>query len=129
MTETTMDSSGKGCLVLILPTALLIIFLFATWPLLLAVAVLGAGLNLWQNYQWQKWSQQVNPIFHQLIGENQGRITAMDLAMRANFSGETAKRYLESKAAEFGASTLEEDGGTVYYFITASTLGSIFDSS
>ena len=130
MTEKAIDSSAAGCLILIFPIAFLIIFLFTTWPVLLALVVLGVSLNVWQRYQWQKWSQQVNPIFQQLIQENRGSITALDLAMKANFSAQTAKRYLDTKAEEFGAQRQDhEDKGTVYYFITASTLGSIFDDS
>lgn len=130
MTEKVIDSSAGGCLILILPIALLIIFLFATWPVLLALLILGAIWNIWQRYQWQKWSQQINPIFHQLIQQNRGSITALDLAVKANFSAETAKQYLDAKAEEFGAQRQDrEDRGTVYYFITASTLGSIFDDS
>ncbi len=130
MTEKAIDSSGGGCLILILPIAFLIIFLFATWPVLLGLVVLGAILNGWQRYQWQRWSQQVNPVFHKLIQENRGCITAMDLAMKANFSAETAKRYLDTKAQEFGAQYQDYEGkGRVYYFITASTLGSILDDS
>lgn len=130
MTGKAIDSSAGGCLILILPIALLIIFLLKTWPVLLALLVLVASWNVWQRYQWQQWCQQVNPIFHQLIQENRGSITALDLAMKANFSAATAKRYLDTKAEEFGARALEyEERGTVYYFITASTLGSIFDDS
>jgi len=48
------------------------------------------------------WSQQVNPIFQTDFGKP-GSITAIDLAMKANFSAATAKRYLDTKAEEFGA--------------------------
>jgi len=34
-------------------------------------ALLSAIWNFWQRYQWQQWSQQVKPIFHKLILENQ----------------------------------------------------------
>lgn len=130
MTEKAIDSSAGGCLILILPIALLIILLFKTWPVLLALLVLGASWNIWQRYQWQKWCQQVDPIFHQLIQENRGSITPLDLAMKANFSADIAKRYLDTKAEEFGAQRRDyEDRGTVYSFITARTLGSIFDDS
>lgn len=129
MTGKFLDSSTGGFLILILPIAFLIIFLFTTWPVLLALLVLGAIWNGWQRYQWQQWSQQVNPIFHKLIQENRGSITALDLAMKANFSGEIAKRYLDTKAQEFGVQYRDEDQGRVYYFITASTLGGIFDDS
>ncbi|MBV9389318.1 MAG: hypothetical protein JOZ78_23090 [Chroococcidiopsidaceae cyanobacterium CP_BM_ER_R8_30] len=130
MTEKPIGNNAGGFLILILPIAVTIVFLFTTWPLLLALVVFSISFNVWQRYQWQKWSQQVNPIFHQLIQANRGCITPLDLALKANFSAETAKRYLDSKAEEFGAQRQEhEDRGTMYYFITASTLGTIFDDS
>ena len=49
--------------------------------------------------------------------------------MKGNFSGQTAKRYLDTKATEFGASILNEDSSPVYHFISGSILGSILDSS
>ncbi|YAF96325.1 MAG: hypothetical protein AB3A66_01105 [Nodularia sp. CChRGM 3473] len=130
MSEKLIESNGKGFLVLLLPISFLIIFLVATWRILLAVIMLVIGFNVWQQYQWQQWCQQVNPVFHQMIRETQGKITPMDLAIRGNFSGTTAKRYLDTKASEFGASIVNaQEGGEVYYFITASILGSILDSS
>lgn len=130
MSEKTIESYGKGFLVLLLPISFLIIFLVSTWRIWLGLILLVLAFNIWQIYKWQQWCLQVNPVFHQLIRENQGRITPMDLAIRGNFSGETAKRYLETKASEFGARTLDsQDLSKVYYFITASTLGSILDSS
>ncbi len=130
MSEKLMESNGKAFLVLLLPISFLIIFLVSTWKALLVLILLALGFNLWQQYRWQQWCKQVNPIFHQLIRENQGQITPMDLAMKGSFSGPIAKRYLDNKAAEFGASLRNsEEGGEVYYFITASILGSILDSS
>jgi len=50
--------------------------------------------------------------------------------MKTNFSAATAKRYLDIKAEEFGAQRQDDQElGRVYYFITARTLGSIFDDS
>ncbi len=130
MNQKSIDSSANGCLILILPISLVIVFLFTTWPVLLGLVALSFGFNSWQQHQWQQWSQQVNPVFHQVIQANQGRITTLDLAMKANFSAATAKRYLDSKAEEFGAQRQDyEDVGTVYYFITSGTLGSMFDKS
>ncbi|MGI2905112.1 hypothetical protein [Tolypothrix sp. VBCCA 56010] len=129
MSEKSIESGGKGFLALLLPISFLIIFLVSTWRVLLGVILLTAGFNLWQRYKWQKWCQEVNPIFNKMIRESQGRITPMDLAMKGNFSGQTAKRYLDTKATEFGASILNEDSSPVYHFITGSILGSILDSS
>ncbi|MEH1909992.1 MAG: hypothetical protein V7L05_04660 [Nostoc sp.] len=130
MSAKPIEGNGKAFLVLLLPISFLIIFLVATWRILLALIVLVIGFKVWQEYQWQQWTQQVNPIFHQLVRENQGRLTPMDLAIKGNFPGTTAKRYLDGKASEFGASVLNsEDAGQSYYFITASILGNILDSS
>ncbi len=130
MSEKTLESGGKAFLVLLLPISFLVIFLVSTWRFLLALIVLAIGFKIFQEYQWQQWCQRVNPIFNQLVRENQGKITPMDLAIRGNFPGPSAKRYLEGKASEFGASLLPAgEGGEVYYFITASILGNILDSS
>jgi hypothetical protein len=130
MSEKPIEDNGKAFLVLLLPISFLIIFLVTTWRILLALIVLVIGFRLWQEYQWQQWTLRVNPIFHQLVRENQGRLTPMDLAIKGNFPGTTAKRYLDGKASEFGASIVNsEDAGQSYYFITASILGNILDSS
>lgn len=130
MSEKPIEDNGKAFLVILLPLSFLIIFLVATWRILLALIVLVIAFKLWQEYQWQQWTARVNPIFHQLVRENQGRLTPMDLAIRGNFPGTTAKKYLDTKATEFGANLLHsEDGSQSYYFITASILGNILDSS
>ncbi len=132
MTEQAIDNnhSESGFLLVLLPIAILIIFLFATWPIILFLLLLSVGLNFWQQYQWQKWSQQVDPLFYQLIQLHQGAITPLDLAIKANFSAATAKRYLDTKASEFGAQCRNyERQDAVYYFITASILGNILDDS
>lgn len=132
MTEQATDNndSGSGFLIILLPIAILIIFLFATWPIILFLLLLSVGLNFWQQYQWQKWSKQVDPLFYNLIQLNQGAITPLDLAMKADFSAVTAKRYLDTKAREFGAQCRNYDRqDAVYYFITASILGNILDDS
>jgi hypothetical protein len=130
MTGKVIDSSATGLLILILPFAFLIVLLFKAWPLLLALFIISISLKIWQQYQWKQWSKEVNPFFNQLIKENQGCLTALDLSMKANLSGSAAQRYLDKKAEEFGAQRqVYEDKGTVYYFLTASALGSIFDQS
>ncbi len=130
MSEKTLETSGKGFLLLLLPLSFLIIFLVSAWRVLLGFFAIVVGFNLWRTYQWQQWCNKVNPVFQQLIGEHSGRMTPMDLALRGNFNGGKAKRYLDAKAQEFGASIVDsDDGNKVYYFMTANTLGSILDSS
>jgi hypothetical protein len=130
MTGKVIDSSTTGILILLLPIAFVFVLLFKTWPYLLALLVVIILLKIWQQYRWLQWSKQVNPFFNQLIKDNQGCLTPLDLSMKANISGTAAQRYLDRKAEEFGAKRRDyEDKGIVYYFLTANALGSIFDSS
>ncbi len=130
MTGKVIDSSPSNLLILIIPIAFLIVLLFKAWPLLLALLIFSIILKVWQQYQWKQWSQKVNPFFNQLIKENQGCLTPLDLSIKANLTGSDARRYLEKKVEEFGARRqVYEDKGTVYYFLTANALGSIFDES
>lgn len=130
MTGKVIDSNPASLLVLIIPIAFLIVLLFKAWPVLLALLIFSISLKIWQQYQWKQWSFQVNPYFNELIKDNQGCLTPLDLSIKANLSGSDARRYLDKKAEEFGAQRqVYEDKGTVYYFLTASALGSIFDDS
>lgn len=130
MTGKAINSSATSLLVLILPFAFVVVLLFKVWPLLLALLIFGAGLRVWQQYQWKQWCKQVNPFFNQLVKDNQGCVTPLDLSMKANLAGSAAQRFLDKKAEEFGAQRrVYDDKGTVYYFLTASALGSIFEES
>ncbi|PSB01131.1 hypothetical protein [Merismopedia glauca] len=130
MPEKGIKNRATGCLVLIVPAAFLIVFVSSTWRFLLALAVVALAWNVWQRYEWQKLSQQINPIFQQMILANQGSITPLDLSLKSNISAQIAERYLEDKAAEFAAQKRNfEDRGTVYYFLTVKTLGNLFDES
>lgn len=117
-------------LILILPLAAIIVLLYKAWIWILGFVALVIVWKLVDNYQWQRWSEKINPIFNQLIQENQGQVTPMDLSLKANLSAGSAKRFLARKAEEFSATSRElPEQGKVYYFITASTLGSILDDS
>lgn len=130
MTQTNMENYGKSFLVIILPISFLIIFVLNTWKFLLIGLLVIMSFNLWQKYRWEKWCDQVNPLFYELIEENQGKISSVDLAIRGNFPGDEAKRYLEKKAKEFGVNLVDsETDSPYYYFITGSILGEILDGS
>lgn len=130
MTGKVLDNSATSALILILPIAVVIVVLFSAWQWLLLLMAAIVAWRIWEKYQWQQWCKQVNPFFNQLVKENQGCLTSLDLSLKANLSGGAAKRFLEKKAEEFGAQRkIYEDKGVVYYFLTASALGSIFDDS
>ncbi|MBE9171501.1 hypothetical protein IQ238_29810 [Pleurocapsales cyanobacterium LEGE 06147] len=131
MTGQALDRSSTGVLILILPIAFAVVILYKLWPLLLVLAVLIIAWKTWQNYQWQQWSKQVNPYFNQLIKENRGYLTPVDLSLKANLTAKAANLFLERKADEYGVSPqfLKDKNVVYYYFPTASALGSILDAS
>jgi hypothetical protein len=119
--------SASGFLLILIPAAFLAVFVSVAWPLLMGVALLFTGNNLWQSYQISKLSQQVNPLFNQLIIEKHGAITPLELSVRANIPGNLANRYLHGKAVEFGGTSHRSSTqGVVYNFLTVNSLESVF---
>ena len=94
MTGKVINENPAVYLILILPVAATIIFLYEAWLYLLGVLVAVIAWRIWDNYQWQQWCLQVNPLFNQLIKDNQGCLTAMDLTLKGNLSGNAARRFL-----------------------------------
>ena len=130
MTGKVLDNGSAGILVLILPFAFGFVILYELWPYLLLLALLIVAFKIWQNYQWQKWCGEINPYFNQLIKENRGYLTPVDLSVKANLTARAAKVFLSRKSDEYGTQPKTiKDKGVVYYFPTASALGSIFDDS
>ncbi|MGB5635703.1 MAG: hypothetical protein WBM44_15905 [Waterburya sp.] len=130
MTGKVLDNGSAGALVLILPLAFGFVVLYMLWPFLLLIAAVIIAFKIWQNYKWQKWCGEINPYFNQLIKENQGYLTPVDLSIKANLTARAAKVFLARKSDEYGTKpqTVPEKG-FVYYFPTASALGSILDDS
>ena len=130
MTGKVLENGSAGILVLIIPFAFGFVVLYQLWPFLLAFAALIVALRVWQNYRWQKWCEEINPYFSQLIKENRGYLTPVDLSVKANLTAGDAKTFLARKSDEYGTQPKNvKDKGFVYYFPTASALGSIFDDS
>lgn len=132
MTGKVLNGNPAPFLVLILPLAAAVILLYKAWIWVLGFIGLIIVWRFWDNYLWQQWCTRINPTFNKLIQENQGCITQLDLAEKAHLTPGSAKRFLERKSEEYGAYSKVVPGNPkakVYYFITASTLGSIFDDS
>ena len=122
--------NATGFLLILIPAALAMSALFVAWPLILGVTILIAGGNVWQGYEWSKTARSIDPVFQQLIIQNRGEITPLDLSLNAKVSGAVSNRYLAAKASEFGTGSRQHpDGGQIYYFVSISTLGRIFDDS
>ena len=130
MTGQVLNRNSNGILVLIIPVAFAIVIVCQFWPVLLGLALLIVSWKAWESYQWRKWSEEVNPYFNNLIKENRGYLTPLDLSLKANLTARAAKAFLERKSAEYGTTPQKvPDKGVVYYFPTASALGRIFDDS
>ena len=122
--------SATGFMLVLIPAALTMSALFVAWPVILGVIVAIAGGNIWQSYEWAKTARSIDPVFQQLIIQNRGEISALDLSLRANVPGKVSDRYLVAKASEFGTGRRQHpDRGQVYYFVSIGTLGQIFDDS
>ncbi|AFY40117.1 hypothetical protein Lepto7376_3977 [[Leptolyngbya] sp. PCC 7376] len=125
-----MDNESKGLLILILPFAMVMTFVVTAWPLIVLAIAFSIAWRLWQEYQWQQLSLAINPDFRRLIESNQGKITVADLALETGLSGGSARWFLTRKAKEYGAQAIAyENRGIIYYFLTVSALGNMFDDS
>lgn len=130
MTGKVLDNGSTGILVLLLPLAFGFVVLYQLWPFLLLLAIAIAAYRIWQNYQWQNWCEEINPYFNQLVKENRGYLTPVDLSVKANLTARDAKIFLGRKSDEYGTKPRNvKEKGVVYYFPTASALGGIFDDS
>ncbi|MHC5675471.1 hypothetical protein [Nostoc sp.] len=59
--------------------------------------------------------QRLQLVFLELIEQNAGRITVLQLAKNAEISTQSAKEYLDEKAKELNASFEVNDDGNVLY--------------
>ena len=130
MTGKVIDSGSNSFLLLLLPLALITMVLFVAWPFIVAIFILSLGYKLWQKFRLIQISEEIDPYFNKLVEKNQGSLTILDITKQTELNAKTARLYLESKAEEYGAvKRLYEDKTIVYYFLTASSLGSILDDS
>lgn len=128
MTGNVINSGATSFLVLILPIALIAVVVATAWPVLLALLLLIIIWQIVRQWLWQRFVNQVNPTFNQLLRENNGCITPIDLAMKANIEGNQANQFLEYKAAAFSAKSREvPNQGRIYYFLTASAVENFFE--
>ncbi len=122
--------NATGFLLILIPAALAMSALFVAWPYILGLTAVVTAGNIWQSYEWTKTARSIEPSFQQLVVQNRGEITPIDLSLKANISGKVATRYLVTKADEFGTRSRQHpDRGRIFYFISVSTLGDIFDDS
>lgn len=117
-----IESSTGGYLTLVIPIAFGVAAILAAGRIFLPLAIVtGVGWALKRYWLLQQNKlAQLNAVFYRLIQENQGRITTLDLAMKANVSGAEAQNYLDGRSKEFSAHfEVTDQGGMLYFFETA----------
>jgi hypothetical protein len=108
-----------GYLTLLLPVCLTAVASFESGMMFWTIAVTAGMAWAYKLYQQQYKNKlaHLDSVFYRLIKENQGRVTALDLAMNAQLPGEKVQEYLDERAKEFAADfEVTEQGGILYYF-------------
>lgn len=130
MAESPSNTSKNfsPALTLILPLAIILLFLQKILPLLIAIATASGGWHLLRRTQRKIRQHQGNldDIFYRLLQQHQGRMTVLDLAMHTKLPPQQVQQYLDQRAAEFSAQfEVTEQGGMVYCFETVQSLSSL----
>lgn len=123
-----VDKGTVGYLPLLVPIALGLVAIASVEEILLPLAAIASIGWMWRRYQQhlQKKFALLNSVFYRVVQENQGRITVLDLAMKANLPGPEVQKYLHERAVEFSAHfEVTEQGGVLYYFDTAFSRGEL----
>ncbi len=120
-----LDINPTNNFPIVISLGLGLLMLSLSWRLF-TIIVIGSGITwTFRRYQEQQKHQQdcLNTLFYKLIQDNQGHITALDLAMNSQLSGKVVQEFLDERAKEFGAELeITEQGGLLYYFPTAVSL-------
>jgi hypothetical protein len=104
-------------------------------PLLIFLCVGGAGYWLWLQYRKRQQQQQrrqtrINAQFYQLLHQQRGRVSVLDLAMRTQMEGSEAQNYLNTQAHAFSAFfDTTPQGDIIYIFNLAAVQGSAHQTS
>ncbi|MGD1716530.1 hypothetical protein [Dapis sp. BLCC M172] len=124
-TPNNLDINSTNNFPIVISIGLGLLMLSLSWRLF-AIIVIASGLTwTFRRYREQQKHQQdgLNALFYKLIQENQGHITALDLAINSQLSGKVVQEFLDERAKEFGAELeITEQGGLLYYFPTAVSL-------
>jgi hypothetical protein len=123
-----LKTPKQGYLTLLLPVAVVLFVLQKAFPLAILTVGGWGSWRVWKYYQQRQQHQleTLDDVFYRLIRENQGRITALDLAMHSKQSGTKVQDYLDQRATEFAAQyEITDTGGMIYYFPTAQPVSKV----
>ncbi|WP_293089128.1 hypothetical protein [Okeania sp. SIO3B5] len=110
---------------IVISLGLALLTLGLSWRIFTVITIASGVTWFVKRYQEKQKQQKdyLNIIFYQLIQENNGYITALDLAINSQLSGKIVQEFLDEQAKEFGAELeITQEGGLLYYFPTAVSL-------
>lgn len=88
-------------------------FLVVAGVLLICGSVIG--LKYSQKRKKNLEAELLNRYLYELIKENNGKVTAIEFAMRANIEPQIAREFIETKVSQIGSVPEIDDQGTIYY--------------
>ncbi|MEN9216553.1 MAG: hypothetical protein Q6K90_04415 [Gloeomargarita sp. HHBFW_bins_162] len=72
-------------------------------------------LWLWQQWTWQRQQQKLETVFYDLLKQQKGKITLIQLVTESRINPEVARKFLTEKAQFFGAVIDTDARGNDYY--------------
>lgn len=107
---------GLTHLMQVLVQMIIPVLIMAGWAGLAVGVGMGAFwlLKRYQEYKEQQQAQLQTTFYH-LLQENNGRITVLDLSLKANLKPKVAQQYLEEQATDFAADFAVSDQGEMWY--------------
>lgn len=91
--------------------AILILKLLLPWLILLTL--LWVGHYLWQRHR--NFEKRLYDCFYECLKAQQGRISALDFAMKAQITGPQARSFLDARAKDFFGDFEPTNYGDVLY--------------
>ena len=110
---------------IVISLGLALLMLGLSWRIFTIITIASGVTWFVKRYQEKQKQQKdyLKNIFYQLIQENNGYITALDLAINSQLSGKIVQEFLDQQVKEFGAELeVTQEGGLLYYFPTAVSL-------
>lgn len=92
---------------------LLILILKLLLPWLILLTVIWTGRYLWQRHR--DFQQRLYDCFYDCLKTQQGRISALDFAMKAQITGPQARSFLDARAKDFFADFEPTTYGDILY--------------
>jgi len=85
------------------------------WRFLMLASVVLFMTTFWQRVQSDRQQRRLHEAFYQLLEQNNGQVSLIQLATAARSDAYLAQDYLEAQAKVFGAALEVDADGDAYY--------------